>query len=41
MLAKPEYTKKALIKQVPKEYYLIIEVFMKSNANKVAEHQAK
>ena len=41
MSAKPEYTKKALMKQVSKKYYSIIEVFMKSNANKVAEYQAK
>ena len=39
--AKPEYTKEALVKRVPKDYHLIIEVFMKSNADKVAEHQAK
>ena len=38
MSAKSEYTKKALIKQVPKKYHSIIEVFIKSNANKVAKH---
>ena len=38
MSAKPEYTKEALMKRVPKEYHSIIEVFMKSNADKIAEH---
>ena len=41
MSAKPEYTKEALLKRVPPEYNLIIEVFMKSNADIVAEHQEK
>ena len=38
---KPEYTRKDLLKRVPSEYHLIINVFMKSNANIVAEHRAK
>ena len=37
---KPEYTKEDLLKRVPSEYYSIINVFMESNANIVAEHQA-
>ena len=41
MSVKPEYTKKNLLKRVPPKYYLIIEVFMKSNADIVAEHQEK
>ena len=39
--AKPEYTKKDLLKRVPPEYHSIIEVFMKSNADIVAEHREK
>ena len=41
MAAKPEYTKEALMKRVPKKYHSIIEIFMKFNDNKMAEHQAK
>ena len=41
MKTKPEYTKEDLLKQIPSEYHSIIKVFMKSNANIVAEHQAK
>ena len=41
MSAKPEYTREALMERVPKEYHSIIEVFMKSNADKVAEHRAE
>ena len=41
MKTKPEYTRKDLLKRVPLEYHSIIEVFMKSNADMVAEHQAK
>ena len=40
MSAKPEYMKKNLLKQVPPEYHSIIEVFMKSHADIMAEHQA-
>ena len=39
MKTKPEYTREDLLKQVPSEYHSIIEVFMKSNADKVAEHR--
>ena len=39
MNTKPEYTKKDLLKRVPSEYYSIIEVFMKSNADRVAKHR--
>lgn len=39
MSPKLEYTKKALLKQVLLEYYSIIKVFMKFNADIVAEHQ--
>ena len=39
MKPKPEYTREDLLKQVPSEYHSIIEVFMKSNADIVAEHQ--
>ena len=39
MSAKPDYTRETLMKRVPREYHSIIEVFMKSNANKVAEHR--
>ena len=38
MKTKPEYTREDLLKRVPSEYHSIIEVFMKSNADKVAEH---
>lgn len=38
---KPEYTREALPKQVSLKYHLIIEMFMKSNANVVAEYQKK
>ena len=37
---KPEYTKEDLLKRVPSEYHSIIDVFMKSNADIVAEHRA-
>ena len=39
MKPKPEYTREDLLKQVPSEYHSIIEVFMKSNADIVAEHR--
>ena len=39
MNTKPEYTKEDLLKRVFLEYHSIIEVFIKSNADKVAEHQ--
>ena len=38
---KSEYTKGDLLKRVLLEYQSIIDVFMKSNANIMAEHQAK
>ena len=38
---KPEYTKEDLLKWVPLEYRSMVKVFMKSNADKVAEHQTK
>ena len=38
MKNKLEYSREDLVKRVPSEYHFIIEVFMKSNANKVAEH---
>ena len=41
MSAKLEYTKEDLLKQMPLEYHLIIEIFMKSNADIVAEHKKK
>ena len=41
MKAKPEYTKEDLLKRVLSEYHSIIEVFMKSNADIVAQHQDK
>ena len=41
MKDKPESTREDLLKQVPSEYHSIIEIFMKSNANIVAEHQEK
>ena len=41
MSAKPEYTKEALLKRVLPEYHSIIDIFMKSNANIMAEHQEK
>ena len=41
MSAKPEYTKKDLLERVLPKYYSIIEVFMKSNADIVAEHWEK
>ena len=41
MSAKPEYSKEDLLKRVPSEYYSIIKVFMKSNADIVAKHRAK
>ena len=39
MKEKPEYTKEDLLKRVLLEYRLIIDVFMKLNANIVAEHR--
>ena len=39
--AKPKYSKKDLLKRVSSEYHSIIEVFMKSNADIVAEHKEK
>ena len=39
MKNKSEYTKQDLLKRVPSEYHSIIKVFMKSNADIVAEHQ--
>ena len=41
MKTKPEYTREDLLKRVPSEYHSIIEVFMKSNADIVAEHRPK
>ena len=40
MKDKPEYTKEDLLKRVPSEYHSIIDVFIKSNADIVAEHRA-
>ena len=40
MKNKPEYTKEDLLKRVLSEYHSIIDVFMKSNADIVAEHRA-
>ena len=40
MKEKPKYTKEDLLKQVPSEYHSIINIFMKSNADIVAEHRA-
>ena len=40
MKDKPNYTRKALLKQVSSEYHSIINVFMKSNTNIVAKHRA-
>ena len=39
--AKLEYSIKKLLKQVSPEYYSIIEVFIKSNVDIVAEHKEK
>ena len=39
MKEKPEYTKEDLLKQVLSEYHSIIKIFMKSNADIVAEHR--
>ena len=39
MKDKPEYTKEDLLKRVPSEYHSIIDVFMKSNADRVAKHR--
>ena len=41
MSAKSEYTRKVLLKRIPPEYHLIIEVFMKFNADIMAEHREK
>ena len=41
MSAKPEYSREDLLKRVPLKYHSIIEVFMKSNADIVAEHREK
>lgn len=38
MSTKLEYTKKNLLKQVSPEYHLIINMFIKSNIDIVAEH---
>ena len=39
--AKLEYSRENLLKRVPPEYHSIIEIFMKSNADIVAEHKEK
>ena len=41
MKDKPKYIKEDLLKRVPSKYHSIIDVFMKSNADIVAEHRAK
>ena len=41
MKGKPEYTCEELLKKVPKEYYSMIDVFMKRNADMLLEHQNK
>ena len=41
MSAKPEYSKEELFKRALFEYYLIIKIFMKSNADLVAKHKKK
>ena len=41
MSAKPKYSKEDLLKQVPSEYHLIIDVFMKLNADIMAEHRER
>ena len=41
MKTKPEYTRENLLKQVSSEYHSIIEIFIKSNADKAAKHRAK
>ena len=41
MKNKPKYSKEDLLKRVSSEYHSIIEVFMKSNADIVAEHRAE
>ena len=41
MKGKPEYTRKELLKKVPKEYHSMIDVFMKYNADMFLEHQDK
>ena len=41
MSTKPEYSREDLLKQVPSEYHSIIEIFMKSNADIMAEHREK
>ena len=41
MKDKPVYTKKDLLRRVLLEYHSIIDVFIKSNTDIVAEHQAK
>ena len=41
MKTKPEYTKEDLLEQVLPEYHSIIKVFMKFNADIMAEHWAK
>ena len=41
MSAKPKYSRKNLLKQVFPEYHSIIEVFMKSNVDIMAEHKKK
>ena len=41
MKGKPEYTRKKLLKKVPKEYHSVIDVFMKCEADMLPEHQDK
>ena len=41
MSIKPQYSRKNLLKQVPLKYHLIIEIFMKSNADIITEHKKK
>ena len=41
MSAKPKYYKENLLKQALPEYHSIIKIFMKSNADIMAEHKKK
>ena len=41
MKRKPKYTEEELLIKVLKEYYSIIDVFMKCDVNMLPEHQDK
>ena len=41
MKGKPEYTRKELLKKLPKEYHSVIDIFMKRDTDMLPEHRDK